>query len=128
MLMLVNPPGSENFLANGTAPILAPQRPAIVVKSSFELPLKHIVTEGTDIKGFILHDCAVSVQSFQVRNTRCGGYMCDRQQECINKCACYQMTSRSGNVLLSVEVKVTLPDGSSFKTFIRSKSFLEILF
>ena len=54
--------------------------------------------------------------------------MCDRQQECINKCACYQMTSRSGNVLLSVEVKATLPDGSSFKTFIRSKSFLEILF
>ena len=125
MILLVNPPGTVNYLANGTSPILAPQRPAIVVKSSFHLPRRHIVTEGTDINGFILDDCIISVQSFHVCNTRCGGNLCDRQQDNVSKCACYQMINRSGNVVLSAEVQVILPDSSSFKTFIRSKWFFE---
>lgn len=125
MLLLVNPPFSDNYLANGTTPILSPQRPAIVIRSNFKLHLQHIVTEGTDINGFILHNCQVNVLSFQVRNTKCGGNLCDRQQETITKCACYQMHNRSGNVTLSTEVVVTLPDGSSFRTFLRSKWFYE---
>ena len=125
MLLLVNPPGTDKFLANGSTPIISPQRPAAVINSRFTLPLKHIVTEGTDINGFIMNDCSVSVLSFQVRNTKCGGNMCDRQQETIGKCACYQMTNRSGNVVVSIEVRVTLHDGNTFNTVFQSKWFLE---
>ena len=39
MLLLVNPPSTDKFLANGSTPILDPQRPAIVVQSNFELPM-----------------------------------------------------------------------------------------
>ena len=125
MLLLVNPLYTDNFLANGKTSILSPQRPAIVVNISFELPIQHIVKEGTDINGFIIHDYTVSVLSFQVRNTKCGGNLCDRQQVYIGKCACYQMHNCSGNVVISIEVQITIPGGSTFKTLIRSKWFSE---
>ena len=125
MLLLVNPPSTDKFLANGSTPILDPQRPAIVVQSNFELPMQHIVTEGTDINGFILHNCILSVSSFQVQNCKCGGNLCDRQDSSNRRCACYQMPNRSGNVMISVEVKVVCPDGSSFYTHLRSKWFFE---
>ena len=31
MILLANPPGTDNYLANGSTPILAPQKPVIVV-------------------------------------------------------------------------------------------------
>ena len=61
MILFVNPPGTDRFLANSTTPILSPQRSATVIQSKFNLPTKHIVTEGTDINGFILSDCSVSI-------------------------------------------------------------------
>ena len=125
MILLVNPPGTDKFLANSMMPILSPERPAIVVQSIFKLPIKHIITEGTDINGFILNNCSVSVLSFQVRNTKYGGNLCDRQQESIGKCACYQMPNRTGNVVISVEVKVTLQDGTTFNSRLQSKWFFE---
>ena len=51
--------------------------------------------------------------------------MCDRQQDNVAKCAFYQMPNRSGNVIISIEVKVVLPDGNMISTSIRSKWFLE---
>ena len=51
--------------------------------------------------------------------------MCDRQQDSLGKCAYYQMPNHSGNVVISVEIEVELPDGTSFTTFFRSKWFLE---
>ena len=77
------------------------------------------------MNGFILNDCEITPMSFHVRNTRCGGNLCDRQKDDVSKCACYQMPNRSGNVIISVEVLVTLPDGNTFKTYLRSKWFLE---
>ena len=96
-----------------------------MINSNFKLPFRHIITEGTDVNGFILNDCQVDVVSVQVRNTKCGGNLCDRQQDSIGRCPCYQMNNRTGNVIVTGEVVVTLGDGSSFNTFIRSKWFLE---
>ena len=112
-------------MANSSTPILIPHRPAIVINNNFNLPLRHIITEGTDMNGFILNDCKIKPLSFHVRNTRCGGNVCDRQQDNVGKCACYQMPNRSGNVIISVEIKVSLPDGNTFTTYLRSKWFLE---
>ena len=125
MILLVNPPGTDRFLANSMTPILSPQRPAIAIQSKFNLPMKHIITEGTDINGFILNDCSVSVLSFQVRNTKCGGNLCDRQMESIGKCACYQIQNHTGNVVIAVEVRITLQDGTTFNTVFQSKWFFE---
>ena len=124
-ILLANPQGTDKFVSNGSTPILVPQRPAVVINKNFHLPLRHIVTEGTDMNGFILNDCEITPMSFHVRNTRCGGNLCDRQKDDVSKCACYQMPNRSGNVIISVEVLVCLPDGNTFKTYLRSKWFLE---
>ena len=102
MILLANPPTTDNFLANGSTPILIPHRPAIVINSNSNHKMRHIVIEGTDINGFILPNCEIEVLSFHVRNTRCGGNLCNRQQDNVGKCACYQMPNRSGNVIISI--------------------------
>ena len=125
MIMLANPNGTDRYIANGSTPILTPFRPLIIINSNFDMPMREIVAIGTDMNGFILHNCEIKPLGFHVQNTRCGGNMCDRQQENLGKCACYQMPNRSGNVMISFEVEVSLPDGKSFTTFFRSKWFLE---
>jgi len=125
MIILPNPPGTDKFLVNSSTPILAPKRPATVIKSNFNLPTRELITEGTDINGFVIQDCILTVKSFEVANTRCGGNLCDRQGENSSRCACFQMTSRSGNVVVSIEVEITNPNGSTFTTMIQSKWFLE---
>ena len=123
--MFENPSGSDKYISNGATPILSPQRPLIIINNNFNLPMRQIVKEGTEMNGFIIHKCEVEPLGFYVQNTRCGGNMCDRQQECLSKCACYQMFNQSGNVMISVEIKVCLPGSSSFNTNFRSKWFLE---
>ena len=123
--MFANPSGSDKYLSNGATPILSPQRPLIIINNNFNLPMRQIVKEGTEMNGFILHECEVVPLGFYVQNTRCGGNMCDRQQESLSRCACYQMFNQSGNVMISVEIKVCLPDSTSFTTIFRSKWFLE---
>ena len=125
MIMSTNVPDIEKFLATGTTPILVPVKPIIAINSNFHLKTCKIVTEGTDINGFILHDDKIEVIGVDVRNTNCGGNLCDRQQEHIDKCCCFQMNNRSGNVVISIEVKVNLPNKTSFRSEIRSKWFLE---
>ena len=125
MLLLSNPPSTDKFIANGATPILMPQRPAVVINSNFHLTSRHIITEGTGMNGFVLHDCTISVLSFHVRNTKCGGNLCDRQQDDVSKCACYQMPNRSGNVIISIDVNINFEDGTTINTTIRSKWFLE---
>ena len=51
--------------------------------------MRHIVTEGIDINGFILPNCELEVLSFNLRNKKCGGNLCDGQQDNVRKCACY---------------------------------------
>ena len=102
-----------------------PQRPVVVINNNFFLPQRPIVTDGTDFNGFILLGCDIKVLSFDVRNTKCGGNLCDRQQDNISKCACYQMPNRSGNVIISIEVEIRTSNGSKFTTTFRSKWFLE---
>ena len=77
------------------------------------------------MNGYILNDCEIKPLSFHVRNTKCGGNLCDRQKGNVGKCACYQMLNRSGNVIISVELLVTHPCGNTFTTYFRSKWFLE---
>ena len=86
MLRLANPLTTDKFLANGSTPILDPQCPIIIVQSNFDLPMQHIVTEGTYINGFTLHNCIHSVSLFQVRNYICGGNLCDCQEETNRRC------------------------------------------
>ena len=64
MLLLFNPPTTDKLSVNWSTPILDPWYPAIVVQSNFELPMQRIVTEGTGINRFILHNCILSVSSF----------------------------------------------------------------
>ena len=125
MILLPNPSGTDKYLSNSATPILMPSRPVVVIKSNFILNTRDIFTEGTDLNGFILNDCTITARCFEVRNTKCGGNLCDRQQDNISKCACYQMPNRSGNVIAAIEVTVTSSDGNSFVTKIRSKWFLE---
>ena len=112
-------------MKNGKTPILYPQRLALAINSNFELPMQHIVTEGTNTNCFSIHYCNISVLSFQVRNSKCGGNLCDRQQLSIGKFAYYKMYNRSDNVVINIEVQITIPDGPTLKTFIRGKSFSE---
>ena len=125
MILLPNPPGTDKYLSNSSTPLLMPGRPVVVIKSNFILNTRQNYTEGTDLNGFILNDCTINARCFEVRNTKCGGNLCDRQQENLSKCACYQMPNRSGNVICAIEVTVTTSDGNSFVTKIRSKWFLE---
>ena len=125
IILLANPQGSDKFMANSSTPILIHQRPAIVINSNFNLPLRHIITEGTDMNGFILNDCEIKPLSFHVCNTKCGVNLCDRQRVDVGKCACYQMPNRSGSVIISIELRVTLPDGNTFTAYFRSKWFVE---
>ena len=125
MILLANPPGTDNYLANGSTPILAPQKPIIVINSNFDLPKREIITEGTDIHGFILSNCKINVNGLVVRNTKCGGNLCDRQSINIGRCACYQMDNRSGNVIIQVDITINCEDGNSINTKFSSKWFLE---
>ena len=112
MILLPNPPGTDKFLANSATPLLMPSCPVVVVKSNFILNTREIYTEGTDLNGFILNDCTINARCFEVCNTKCGGNLCNRQQDNISKCACYQMPNRSGTIVAAVEVTVTTPDRS----------------
>ena len=127
MILLANPPGTDNYIANGSTPILAPQKPVIVVNSNFDLPKREIITEGTDIHGFILLNCEIKVNGFVVRNTKCGGNLCDRQSNNIGQCACYQMENRSGNVIIQVDITLKCEDGNDINTKFSSKWFLRII-
>ena len=111
-MLISNPPGTDRYIANGSTPILV-------------LPFCHIIVEGIDVNGFILNDYKIDVVLVQVRNTKCGGNLCDRQQESIGRCACYQMNNRTGNVIVTGKVVITLADGNSFSTSIRSKWLVE---
>ena len=71
MIILPNPPGTDKYLLNSSTPILSPKRPATVISSNFKLPTRELITEGTDINGFMIQNCIISVKSFEVANTRC---------------------------------------------------------
>ena len=112
-------------MVNNSTPILILYRPEIVINTNFNLSLRYIITEGIDMNGFILNECKIKPLSFHARNTRCGGNVCDRQHDNVGKCACYQMSNRSVNVIISIEIDVSLPDGNTFTSFSRGKWFLE---
>lgn len=90
------------FLINATTHILTPKWPATVITSNFKLPTHEIVTEGIDINGFIIHNYVLHVKSFEVANTRCDINLCGRQNDNSLNCPCFQMTSHSGNVVVSI--------------------------
>ena len=120
-MLISSPPGTDKYIANGSTPILILQRPATLINSNFKLPFRHIFIEGTAVNGFILNCCEIKVLSVQVRDTKYGGNLYDRQQDNISKWPCYQMINRTENVIVTGEVVVTLEDGSSFTASIRSK-------
>ena len=45
-----------------------------------------------------------------MRNTKCGGNLCDRQQVSNSKCACYQMQNSSGHIVIYIEFQIKIPD------------------
>ncbi len=79
MIVIVNPPSTNRFVAHGTTPILSPQRPILVTNSNFVFPQRSNVKEGTDVNGFILQNCMVTIRSFQVIDSPCRGNLCDHQ-------------------------------------------------
>lgn len=98
----------------------------ILIESNLQLPEREIHSEGPDINGFVLHNCTITIKNFEVVDTPCGGNLCDRQDlDPSQRCACFQMPNRSGNIKVIIYVEVTLPDGSSFSTRFSSKWFLE---
>ena len=123
MIMLTNPPTTDKNLTNSTTPVLMPYQPAIAINDNYNLLSRHIIIESIDLNGFIIEKYTVQVQSFQVKNTKCQGNLCNRQQDDIVKCACYQMTNHNTNVVISLDIQVTLEYGNSFQTTICSKWF-----
>ncbi len=102
MVILPNPQGTKEFLVNSTIilPFYLPKGPLqSFPASSIYLRTCELITEGTNINGFIIQDCIVSVESFEVANTRCDSNLCDRQDDNLSRCACFQMTSRCGVML-----------------------------
>ena len=88
MILLPNPTEIDRYLANGITQILAPRKYVVIIKCHFNLPIRNIINEGTNVNGPILHDCMITPLGFFVQNTRCGGNMCHRQQKSLSKCAC----------------------------------------
>ena len=124
MMLLANPMSTDRYLSNAVTPILAPKRSAVVIQSNFKLTMRKVVQSGTNMNGFILHDCEVKPVGFYVQDTNCGGNLCDRQQESLGRCACFQMLNRSGCIKISIELEVVCGD-ISFTTVFRSKWFVE---
>ena len=131
MIVIVNPPSTDRFVvAHGTTPILSPQRPILVTNSNFIFPQRPIVTEGTDVNGFILLNCMVTIRSFQVIYSPCGGNLCDHQSLMngyimTNHCCCIQMMNRVGNVVILFNVEVRTDEGATFNTRMSSKWFMK---
>ena len=130
MIAMINPPLTDRFVANTTTPILSPQRPILVINSNFDFPERPIVTEGRDVYGFILLNCLITIRSFQVIDSPCGGNLCDHQSlmngdVMANKCSCIQMMNRLGNVVFLFDVEVSTNDGASFTTRMSSKWFMK---
>ena len=130
MIVIVNPPSTDRFAAHGTTPILSPQRPILVANSNFVFPQRPIVSEGTDVNGFILLNCMVTIRSFQVIDSPCGGNLCDHQSLMngdimTNRCCCIQMMNRVGNVVILFDVEVRTDEGATFNTRMSSKWFMK---
>ena len=105
MIMLPNPMGTDKFLSDSETPILEPHRAVVVIQNNFTLPIRSLVKQGTNMNGFILHDCTITPLGFYVRKSNCGGNMCDRQHGSLERCACFQM-ARQNNLIISIEVQV----------------------
>ena len=128
MIAISNPPSTDRFVANGGTPILAPQRPILVINSNFDIPERPIVTEGRDVNGFVLPNCTLAIRSFQVLDSPCGRNLCDHQSLMngdimSNRCCCIQMMNRIGSVIILFDIEVTTNDGSSFSVRMSSKWF-----
>ena len=128
MIIIINPPSTDRFVANGSTPILAPQRPILVINSNFEFPERTIVTEGKDVNGFILLGCSLTIRSFQVLDSPCGGNLCDHQSLMngdimSNRCCCIQMMNRIGSVIILFDIEVRTKEGATFNTRMTSKWF-----
>jgi len=123
MILLPNPMGINKYLSNAITPILEPNKAAVIIKNNLILPMRTVVQNGTNMNGFILHDCTVTPLGFYVRKGNCGGNLCDRQHESLASCACFQM-QRQNNLVFSIEVEVACGE-VTFKTIFRSKWFID---
>ena len=121
MILIVNLPSTDRFLANATTPILAPQRSLLASNSNSMVPERPVVEEGTDINGFILHNCMLQLRSFQVIDSPCGGKIYDQQMIMnddimSNQYSCIQMTNRVGNIAIFYDIEITPNNKTSFHT------------
>ena len=130
MIVIVNPPSNNRFIAPGATPILALQRPILVMNSNFIFPQRPIVTEVTDINVFILLNGMVNIRSFQVLDLPCGGNICDHQSlmngDIMKKrCCCIQIMNRVGNVVILFDVDIRTDYGATFNTRMSRKWFMK---
>ena len=128
-ICLVNFPSSDQYLSNDNTPILSPTCPFLVIYSNINIGEKQIVREVTDMNGFVIFPCQISVSSIQYHDTNCGRNTCDKQgwksDVLPTKCSCFQMNNgRKGNVDVMLEVNVDCPDGTSFSTNMSNQWFL----
>jgi hypothetical protein len=123
-------PNVEQWLGNGSTPILVSHRPFIVLDNNLEHPERQILSEGVTLNGFINHNARITLVQVHAINTNCGGELCDHQaikngSIIHNRCACFQATNRNGQVMFCMEILVTLQDGSSYNTEFISKYFMK---
>ena len=131
MIVVVNPPSNDCFVAHGTTPIIAPQRPILVTDSNFIFPQRPIVIEGTDVNGFIILNVMLNIRIFQVIDSPCGGNLCDHQSLMNgdimkNRCCCIQMMNRVGNVVIIFDVELRTDDCETFNTRMSIKWCMKI--
>lgn len=130
MIVIVNPPSTDRFVAHGTTPILSPQRPILVTNSNFNFLECLIVIEGTDVNRFIHLNCIVTIRSFQVIDSPCGRNLCDHQSLMngdiiTNRYYCIQIMNCVGNVVILFDVEVRNNEGAIFNTHMSSKWFMK---
>ena len=130
MIVIVNLPSTNRFVAHETTPILAPQRPILLTNSNFLFPKCPILTEGTDVNGFIILNGMVNIRSFLVIDSPCRGNLCDHQSlmngDILNhQCCCIQMMNYVGNVFILFDVEVKTDDGATFNTRMSIKWLLK---
>ena len=121
--LVPNPSGTDRYLANSVTPILTPRKSVVIIKNSFNLPMQDIINKGTNMNGYILHDCKITHLGFLIQNTLYGDNMCNKQQESLSKCTCYQIMNYNDHIMSLVEDEVKV-NYLTFITILHSKWFI----
>ena len=123
-------PSNDRFFSNVTTPILSPQHPLLVLKTNLEYPVCPIISERTNINGFMILNFKVVINSFRFVDSLYGGSFCDHKSlingdVMSNRCPCIQIMNWVGITAIHWDSKVNLEYENNYNTHISSKWFMQ---